>query len=217
MEYHRATVADAPALRMNEGADEGTSAAILGFPQNGGYDVQPGRLGHTATAVTQDAYGRGPVEDPQFYTDGLHLKMGRTAPLPSFLPAFDGYDLPRDPQQPTALIPDPRNDENLVVAQTHLAFIRFHNRVADTIAPGPTATKFEAAREQVVKHYQWMLRHDYLPRIVDPGFVEFLDAQRAYNETVQTYNDARAEFARALYTIDAATGANVIDRKGPQP
>jgi Trypsin-like peptidase domain/Colicin V production protein len=55
-------IAGAPALRMNEGADEGTSAAILGFPQNGGYEVQPGRLGHTATAVTQDAYGRGPVE-----------------------------------------------------------------------------------------------------------------------------------------------------------
>jgi hypothetical protein len=32
--------------------------------------------------------------------------------------------------------------------------------------------KFEAARESVVKHYQWMLRHDYLPRIVDPGIVE---------------------------------------------
>ncbi len=31
---------------------------------------------------------------------------------------------------------------------------------------------FEAARERVVKHYQWMLRHDYLPRIVDPGIVE---------------------------------------------
>lgn len=36
--------------------------------------------------------------------------------------------------------------------------------------------------------------------------VEFLDAQRAYNETVQTYNSARAEYARSLYQIDAATG-----------
>lgn len=116
-------------------------------------------------------YDRGPVESPQFYTDGMHLKMGRTA-AGSGLPAFDGHDLPRDPQQPTALIPDPRNDENLVVAQTHLAFIRFHNRVVDTISPGPTPVMFETARELVVKHYQWMLRHDYLPRIVDPGIVE---------------------------------------------
>lgn len=115
-------------------------------------------------------YGRGPVAEPQFYSDGLHLKTGRTRALEEFLPAFDGHDLPRDPQQPTALIPDHRNDENLVVAQTHLAFIRFHNRVVDTTVPGPGM--FEAARELVVKHYQWMLRTDYLPRIVDPGIVE---------------------------------------------
>lgn len=41
--------------------------------------------------------------------------------------------------------------------------------------------------------------------------IEFLDAQRAYNETVQTWNEARAEFARSLYQIDAATG-RVTDR-----
>jgi S1-C subfamily serine protease len=54
-------VAGTPALAMNEAAPAGTSAAILGFPENGPYDVQPGRLGVTATANTQDAYGRGPV------------------------------------------------------------------------------------------------------------------------------------------------------------
>lgn len=36
--------------------------------------------------------------------------------------------------------------------------------------------------------------------------IEFLDAQRAYNETIQTYNEARAEYARNLFQIDAATG-----------
>ncbi|HVD56599.1 MAG TPA: MarP family serine protease [Thermoleophilaceae bacterium] len=51
----------APALRLNENADQGASAAILGFPENGPYDVQPGRLGKTSTVVTQDAYGHGPV------------------------------------------------------------------------------------------------------------------------------------------------------------
>ena len=50
-----------PALGLNGGAEQGTSAAILGFPNNGPYDVQPGRLGQTSTVVTQDAYGRGPV------------------------------------------------------------------------------------------------------------------------------------------------------------
>jgi S1-C subfamily serine protease len=39
----------------------GTSAAILGFPENGPYDVRAGRLGSTRSVITQDAYGRGPV------------------------------------------------------------------------------------------------------------------------------------------------------------
>jgi hypothetical protein len=50
-----------PALRMNVNSKAGTSAAILGFPENGPYDVEPGRLGQTSEIVTQDAYGRGPV------------------------------------------------------------------------------------------------------------------------------------------------------------
>ena len=50
------------ALGTNENADSGTSAAVLGFPQNGPYTVEPARLGSTTTVVTQDAYGRGPVE-----------------------------------------------------------------------------------------------------------------------------------------------------------
>ena len=40
----------------------GTSAAVLGFPHNGPYDVRAARLGDTRTTVTQDAYGRGPVQ-----------------------------------------------------------------------------------------------------------------------------------------------------------
>jgi S1-C subfamily serine protease len=40
----------------------GASGAILGFPQNGPYDVRPGRVGSTRAVITQDAYGRGPVQ-----------------------------------------------------------------------------------------------------------------------------------------------------------
>jgi hypothetical protein len=54
-------VAGAPALALNEGARAGTSAAVLGFPGNGAYDVRPARLGVTATTLTDDAYGRGPI------------------------------------------------------------------------------------------------------------------------------------------------------------
>jgi hypothetical protein len=54
-------VAGTPALGLNVGAVPGASAAVLGFPENGPYDVQPGRLGQTRTVISQDAYGRGPV------------------------------------------------------------------------------------------------------------------------------------------------------------
>jgi hypothetical protein len=48
-------------LRLHPDPERGTSAAVLGFPEDGPYDVRPGRLGQTETVVSQDAYGRGPV------------------------------------------------------------------------------------------------------------------------------------------------------------
>jgi S1-C subfamily serine protease len=52
---------NAPTLDIARDPQAGTSAAILGFPLNGPYDVRPGRLGQTRDVVTQDAYGNGPV------------------------------------------------------------------------------------------------------------------------------------------------------------
>jgi len=54
-------LAGTPALRVNTSASTGTSGAILGFPHDGPYDVEPARLGSTTAVLTQDAYGRGPV------------------------------------------------------------------------------------------------------------------------------------------------------------
>jgi len=51
----------APALELAGSPEAGRAAAILGYPQNGPYDVRAGRLGRTATVTTQDAYGAGPV------------------------------------------------------------------------------------------------------------------------------------------------------------
>ena len=51
-----------PRLSLNVRARPGTSAAVLGFPENGSFDVRPARLGQTATVVTQDSYGRGPTQ-----------------------------------------------------------------------------------------------------------------------------------------------------------
>ena len=50
-----------PALRMASSAKPGTPAAILGYPLDGSFDVQPGRIGQTEDVSTEDAYGNGPV------------------------------------------------------------------------------------------------------------------------------------------------------------
>jgi S1-C subfamily serine protease len=56
--------AGTPALDLDVNAAVGTPAAILGFPENGPFDVRPARLGRTSTVISQDAYGRGPVRRP---------------------------------------------------------------------------------------------------------------------------------------------------------
>jgi S1-C subfamily serine protease len=50
-----------PSLRLNTDAPSGTSGAVIGYPENGPLDVRPARIGPTITAISQDAYGRGPL------------------------------------------------------------------------------------------------------------------------------------------------------------
>jgi S1-C subfamily serine protease len=52
---------DLPSLSFAASTSSGTGGAILGFPENGPYDVQPGRIGRTQAVITQNAYGQGPV------------------------------------------------------------------------------------------------------------------------------------------------------------
>jgi S1-C subfamily serine protease len=52
---------DLPSLSFAASTSSGTPGAILGYPENGPFDVQPGRIGTTQTVITQNAYGEGPV------------------------------------------------------------------------------------------------------------------------------------------------------------
>lgn len=123
--------------------------------------------------------GKKPDEgkDSLYAPDKVRMKVGKT--LTEFIshwPRNPDLDLPRMKVDgnpvPQALIADPRNDENLPTAQTHLALINFHNKVADWLDAenakkhlGPPS--FEQVRELVVRHFQWIVLHDYLPRILD--------------------------------------------------
>jgi hypothetical protein len=116
-------------------------------------------------------YGSGPMAQPFLYDwlsprhRGVKLLVGVNPEGPEF--ATD--DLPRN-RQGRALVGDGRNDENLIISQLHLLFIQFHNKVVDhgLAKEGdiPSTDLFEKAQRLVRWHYQWIVRNDFLPRIV---------------------------------------------------
>jgi hypothetical protein len=111
-------------------------------------------------------YGRGPGDQPYLYEDdGKHFKLGRK--LTGVEASFDGNirDLPRHQSSSgtaRALIGDPRNDENVIVAQLHSTMLRFHNSLVDL---WPTRS-FEEIQQSVRWHYQWVVLNDFLPKMV---------------------------------------------------
>lgn len=142
-----------------------------------GHEPEPHNL-RTPQIDLDSLYGsaKGPRDDKYkelYEADGASLKIGTTTWVKPPGAEVVHCDLPRragDAANPKkALLADERNDENLAVAQTHVAFIRFHNRVVETLkAEGHHGDGlFECARRQVVRHFQWIILHDYLPRLVD--------------------------------------------------
>ena len=96
-----------------------------GSPLGTPTDPNVSRNSRTPSLDLDSVYGAGPVASPQFYdaADRAKLRIG-----------FGGLfeDLPRvDDGTNTAIIADPRNDEQMMIAGTQCAFIRFHNNAVD--------------------------------------------------------------------------------------
>ena len=128
-------------------------------------------------------YGRGPADQPYLYEDGVRLRLGESvqggAP-----PEVAGPDLARTMPRETngqpnfhgrALIGDPRNDENLIVSQLHLTMLKFHNAVVDHVQATTPLTGdnlFKEAQRLTRWHYQWVVVHDFLNRIVGEQVID---------------------------------------------
>lgn len=135
------------------------------------------------------------------------LGQVETAPFGSIATADRGHDLPRRPriQNPTtvdeqirdreALIGDPRNDENLIVGQLHLAFLRAHNALLSSTGDA------EAARRELRRRYQWAVLHDFLRRIGERDTVDDVLANGARFLTPASLDDLfmPLEFSGAAY------------------
>jgi hypothetical protein len=99
-------------------------------------------------------YGRGRRLDPDLYEPG---RSGRLR----FARNVNGVDDLLRRADGTAVIGDSRNDENLIVAQMHLLFIKFHNRCLDL----GLARDLAEARQLTRWHFQWILVHDFLEKV----------------------------------------------------
>ena len=153
----------------------------LGVPQN------PLTSPNTRTpALDLDSvFGGGPGVRPDLYvqnrdgTVGPKLKIG-TGGVHEDVPR-----LPNGDGTYQALLGDPRNDENLMIAGLHCAHILCYNRVLDhlhnlNLRAFPTAqtsqgTAYDAflqARQVTLWHYQWLLVNEHLPQIAGQQVVD---------------------------------------------
>lgn len=134
-------------------------------------------------------YGAGPAGDPYLYdaTDGDKLLL-------------EGHDLQRNIQD-TAIIADPRNDSHLIMSQMHWLFSTFHNRIVDWLRRQrtPRTEVFERARQLTRWHYQWIVLHDFLPRVIGASLAGDLcdSGPRWFDPSYHSF--LPLEFAAAAY------------------
>lgn len=153
-------------------------------------------------------YGSGPAASPHLYDQiaaGEGIKF-LVEEIPGAAEASAGgfarFDLPRNSQS-TALLGDPRNDENLIVSQLHMSMLKFHNAVVDhvkadlgLVQPGEV---FAAAQELVRWHYQWIIVHEFLEKTVGKPLVDDIltNGRKFYQWRNQPF--IPVEFAVAAY------------------
>jgi hypothetical protein len=168
-------------------------------------------------ALDLDAlYGRGPGLDPFLYvfpapelpSTAVKFQLGNNRGVGPGGPSDNGkqdgmgiqtdFDVPRMAGTNTAVIGDPRNDENLIVVQFHHAMLRFHNAVVDLLlAARFTGDIFAEAKRIDTHHYQWAVVHDFLERIC--GANAMSDAIRNVQPDHRRRFRMPVEFAVAAY------------------
>ena len=111
----------------------------------------------------------------------------------------DFNDLPRGPRSAdpgtdrAALIGDPRNDENTIVAQMHLAFLLAHNALVDK------GNNFTQSRRLLRQHYQHIVIHDFLMEIADEKIVKNILKKNQFYDALEEPFFMPLEFAVAAY------------------
>jgi Animal haem peroxidase len=126
--------------------------------------------GRTPSLDLDSVYGNGPAGSSALYNskDPAKLLIASGGTYPDGTKSFE--DLPRL-SDGTAVTGDPRNDENMMIAGLHCAFILFHNHAVDdirTVNKKRQSSDFDSARRITTWHYHWMVLHEFLPLFVGP-------------------------------------------------
>ena len=135
---------------------------------------------------------------------GDQLRVGEVSQAGSTLATQDLlHDLfrqgrmPDDPEHDReALIGDPRNDENLIVAQLHVAFLRAHNTL---VTDEDKKMSFEEARRALRQHYQWIVIHDFLEQVADPEIARNTRAGNRFYQPLREPFFLPLEFTAAAF------------------
>jgi hypothetical protein len=119
----------------------------------------------TPTLDLDSVYGAGPVGSSALYDPDDRAKL-RIESGGIF------EDLPRTSDE-TAIIPDPRNDESMMISGLQCAFILFHNKAVDVVRGSRAKNEaFDQARRLTTWHYHWLVLHEFLPLIVGQPMVD---------------------------------------------
>ncbi|MEV0896107.1 LysM peptidoglycan-binding domain-containing protein [Actinoplanes sp. NPDC049802] len=165
----------------------------------------------SATLDLDSVYGppqpRDPNNEDKLLVGKVHKLKLQNPPNPNGPPAArpkgkgDDNDVPREPRNRldpvhdrAALIGDPRNDENTIISQLHVAFLKAHNVLIDQ------GLSFREARRVLRQHYQHIVVHDFLKRVADPEIVDdiVVNGNRWYNPYAEPFF-MPLEFAVAAY------------------
>ncbi len=151
-------------------------------------------------------YGEGPEKSPHLYEgeEGAEtFKIGATTPTGYLrdLPVKHGTVLIGDQQ-------DRRNLDNLILRQLHALFLKFHNEAIKQLGSASaiagfeefgSGTLFERAHRLVRWQYQWIIRHDFLPRILHTRVWDYQDRRiPAHPEPKKSYS-VPIEFSLAAF------------------
>ncbi|MFT5162626.1 MAG: hypothetical protein ACI9FJ_001203 [Alteromonadaceae bacterium] len=178
---------------------------------------RPNKMAVTPCLNLDSIYG-----DAHFHVIGKTIdldgkfKLGQAkGQISGFDFVYPGEDIIRNDTE-EGLIPEPRNDENVLVSQLHLFWQRLHNKVVELYFSKKTGEQaFASAKVFVISIFHQVVVDDFLYQILDPEIYDLYFGQdqlakkhRIYNEE-KKFDQIPVEFSHAVFRF----GHSMVRRK----